>query len=73
MTVWFLCGPLKNKKFRAGHESIEARLFKENEIPWDDLAFSVVREVLRRYYMDLIKGVFPFYMGDVLPDGIHPI
>jgi len=66
-------GPLKNKKFRPGHESLEVRLFKKDEIPWEDLAFSVVREVLRRYYKDIIRGVFPFYMGDVLPDGIHPI
>ena len=61
-------GPLKNKKFRAGLESLETRLFKEDEIPWDDLAFSVVGEVLRRYYKDFLKGVFPFYMGDILQE-----
>ena len=39
-------------------------------IPWDDLAFTVVKEVLRRYYKDVLKGDFPFFMGDILPDGI---
>ena len=64
-------GGLKDKKFRAGYESLEALLFEEHEIPWDDLAFTVVREVLRRYYRDSLKGVFPFYMGEILPDGIE--
>jgi ADP-ribose pyrophosphatase YjhB (NUDIX family) len=61
-------GPLKDKNFRAGHESLETRLFKEREIPWDDLAFSVVRKVLRRYFEDFLTGVFPFHMGDILPE-----
>ena len=66
-------GPLKDKNFRAGYESLETLLFKEHEIPWDDLAFTVVSEVLRRYYKDILKGVFPFYMGDILPDAIKSI
>ena len=56
----------------AGQESLEARLFKEHEIPWDDLAFTVVRKVLRRYYKDSLKGGFPFYMDDIMPDAIKP-
>ncbi|MBU0768670.1 MAG: NUDIX hydrolase [Proteobacteria bacterium] len=39
---------------------------------WEDLAFTVVREVLRRYYRDSLKGVFPFYMDDILADAIKP-
>lgn len=63
-------GGLKDNNFRAGQESLETLLFKEHEIPWDDLAFTVVREVLRRYYKDVLKGDFPFFMSDILPDGI---
>lgn len=63
-------GPLKDHNFRAGHESLEVLLFKENEIPWDDLAFTVVRKALRRYYKDFLTGIFPFHMGDVSPAGI---
>jgi len=47
---------------------LETRLFKECEIPWDDLAFSVVRKVLRRYFEDFLTGVFSFHMGDILPE-----
>jgi len=63
-------GPLKDKNFRSGYESLETLLFSEHEIPWDDLAFTVVRKVLRRYYKDFSKGVFPFYIDEILPDGI---
>ena len=63
-------GTLKDDHFRAGPESLEAMLFREYEIPWDDLAFTVVRKVLHRYYRDFLNGDFPFYMGDILPEGI---
>jgi ADP-ribose pyrophosphatase YjhB (NUDIX family) len=52
-------------RFAAGHESLEAQLFREREIPWDDLAFSSVRETLRLYFQDRPSGHFPFHMVDV--------
>jgi ADP-ribose pyrophosphatase YjhB (NUDIX family) len=61
-------GPLKDDHFFAGHESLEAMLFKKHEVPWDELAFTVVKKALRRYYKDLLEGVFPFFMDDILPD-----
>jgi ADP-ribose pyrophosphatase YjhB (NUDIX family) len=64
-------GPLKDDKFWAGRESLEARLFKRHEIPWDDLAFTVVKKVLSRYYKDFLEGVFSFYMDDILSDKIQ--
>ena len=36
----------------AGVESLEARLFSEAEIPWDQLAFSVVETTLKRFFED---------------------
>ena len=63
-------GTLQDKNFRSGYESLETLLFKEHEIPWDDLAFTVIKEVLRRYYKDFLKGVFPFYIDEILPNGI---
>ena len=64
-------GPLKDDKFLAGHESLEAKLFKKQEIPWDDLAFTVVKKVLSRYYKDFLEDVFSFYMDDILPDELQ--
>jgi ADP-ribose pyrophosphatase YjhB (NUDIX family) len=38
-------------------ESTEVALFKESEIPWDELAFQTVKKTLRYFYDDLAKGV----------------
>jgi ADP-ribose pyrophosphatase YjhB (NUDIX family) len=53
--------------FSAGHETLEARLFGEAEIPWDALAFATVRNTLRHYFDDLARGAFQFHMGTVEP------
>ena len=44
--------------FDPGHETIEARLFTEAEIPWDEIAFRTVRETLRLYFEDRLHGRF---------------
>lgn len=38
--------------FGAGEETLEARLFARDEIPWDDIAFSAVKFTLERYFSD---------------------
>src|SRR5918993_946631 len=35
---------LLSDHFEPGHETLEARLFSEAEIPWDEIAFKTVRE-----------------------------
>jgi len=42
--------------FDPGHETIEARLFREDEIPWDEIAFLTVKETLVRYFEDRRRG-----------------
>ena len=37
---------------------IEARLFGEDEIPWEEIAFKTVRETLLRYFEDRRRGAF---------------
>ena len=36
-------------KLAAADESLEARIFTPNEIPWDDLAFESTRDALKDY------------------------
>ena len=43
-------------RFDPGHETIEARLFTEAEIPWDELAFRTVKTTLERYFADRRAG-----------------
>jgi len=51
--------------FAPGPETIEARLFREDEIPWDDLAFRTVRETLSCYFSDRRKGQFGIHCADI--------
>jgi ADP-ribose pyrophosphatase YjhB (NUDIX family) len=55
---FFFRAELQSPVFNPGHETQEARLFAESDIPWDDLAFKTVKETLRRYFADRAKGEF---------------
>lgn len=50
-----------------GPETIEARLFREDEVPWDELAFRTVRQTLEHYFAQRRLGGenFELCCGDV--------
>ncbi len=50
---------LEGGEHRPGPESLETRLFAEDDLPWDAIAFPVVRETLREYFDDRRAGHFP--------------
>jgi len=52
----FYRAKLLSDRFDPGHETIEARLFTEAEIPWDEIAFRTVREALLRFFEDRRNG-----------------
>ncbi|SFL94731.1 NUDIX hydrolase [Variovorax sp. OV329] len=54
----FYRAQLINEDFAPGHETIEARMFTEEEIPWDEIAFRTVREALRLFFEDRKTGQF---------------
>lgn len=47
---------LLHTTFDPGHETQEARLFTEAEIPWDDIAFKTVKTTLECYFNDRRAG-----------------
>ena len=51
--------------FAPGPETIEAKLFREDEIPWDELAFRTVRDTLKYYFADCRAGRFDVHCADV--------
>jgi ADP-ribose pyrophosphatase YjhB (NUDIX family) len=53
--------------FHPGTESLETRLFRESEIPWDEIAFITVRRTLNHYFADRRTGEFRFHVGTVAP------
>ncbi len=48
----FFRARLMDTDFSAGIESLDVGLFKEADVPWDDLAFRVTTLALRDYYRD---------------------
>jgi len=57
---------LLSDQFAPGHETIEARLFEEHEIPWEEIAFKTVGETLRRYFADRRAGQFAIHAIDIV-------
>ena len=56
--LFYRCG-IENDEFGIGPESLESALFSEEEIPWDELAFPTVRELLREFLQDRQGGEYP--------------
>lgn len=48
-----------------GPETLEARLFREDEIPWDELAFRTVRETLRLFFENRRAGQYDVHTLDI--------
>jgi ADP-ribose pyrophosphatase YjhB (NUDIX family) len=70
----FYRAKLVDLDFHPGEESLETRLFEEHEIPWDELAFPVITETLRHYFIDLPNNEFPVRAQDIVIDRKkHPI
>lgn len=61
----FYRATLRDTDFAPGPETIEAQLFREDEVPWDELAFRTVRETLLRYFEDRKRGEFGVHCADI--------
>ena len=53
--------------FSPGAETLETRLFHENEIPWDEIAFRTIATTLRHFFADRLTGVFGFHSSELPP------
>jgi ADP-ribose pyrophosphatase YjhB (NUDIX family) len=62
---FFFRARLLDIDFAPGPETIEARLFSEAEIPWDELAFKTVRKTLEVFFADRAEGQFPLHTADI--------
>jgi hypothetical protein len=51
--------------YSAGAESLEVRLFDEQEIPWEEIAFPSIERALRLYYQDRRRHSFGTHMADI--------
>ncbi len=63
---FFYRAQLTSDTFDPGHETQEARLFSEHEIPWDEIAFRTVKETLQHYFSDAKTGKFALHHVDIV-------
>ena len=61
----FFRAELEDLDFNPGIESLEVALFSEEQVPWEEIAFPVVRSTLKHYFADLPRSLFPVRMFDV--------
>ncbi len=61
----FYLAKLRHLEMAPGPESLEIRLFRESEIPWDDIAFRTITATLRFYFRDRKEGRYGLHTGDI--------
>jgi ADP-ribose pyrophosphatase YjhB (NUDIX family) len=61
----FYLATMRSPALAPGSETLEARLFREDEVPWDEIAFRTVRETLRYFFDDRRLGQFGTHSADI--------
>lgn len=61
----FFLADMSSSDYSAGEESQEVGLFDEQDIPWDELAFSTIKITLEHYYSDRKRGEFVQRIEDI--------
>lgn len=69
--MYFLAS-LVDGKFGVGVESLECKLFAEDEIPWDEISFPTVKRTLKLYFSDRQHGQFPTHVSDIFKEPRAP-
>lgn len=57
---------LKHCSFKPGAESLETALFRQDEIPWDELAFTTIQYTLEFYFAERVKQNYTTHIGDII-------
>ena len=61
----FYLARLLSEHFDPGPESAQVHLFTEDEVPWDELAFTPMRRTLECFFDDRRRGQFGVYDFDI--------
>jgi ADP-ribose pyrophosphatase YjhB (NUDIX family) len=62
---FFYRATMTSPELDPGSETLEARLFDESEVPWDQIAFRTVRETLLAFFADRQRGEFQLHTADI--------
>ena len=61
----FYRATMTSPELNPGSDTLEARLFDESEVPWDQIAFRTVRETLLAFFADRRRGQFQLHTADI--------
>lgn len=56
-------GTLESPHCQAGVESLEVKLFDPSDIPWEELFYPAIKDILHRFKNDFSKGISSVYSG----------
>lgn len=59
---------LLDLEFGPGAESLECKLFREDEIPWQELAFPTIVHTLKLFFEERRQARFGVHLGDIVRD-----
>ena len=62
--MFYRCN-LVDGEFGVGPESLESDLYTEDQIPWDEIAFPVVKQSLKAYFDDRRRGEYPIEVAPI--------
>ena len=63
---------LTDLRFGPGPESLEVRLFREEDVPWEELAFRTITRTLRTYFLDRRLGAFATHVSTIERRPVRP-
>ena len=63
---------LRDCDFHPGSESLEVKLFTQQEIPWQELAFRTIHFTLERYFEDQQRQTFPLHTHAIYANNREP-
>ena len=52
--------------FSPGDESELVELYREDQIPWKNMAFTTIRQTLKFFFDDQVNGKFRLHTGDII-------
>tara|TARA_R110002049_G_scaffold204275_1_gene374837 strand:- start:6 stop:602 length:597 start_codon:yes stop_codon:yes gene_type:complete len=61
----FYLATMESEHIGGGPETLEARLFSEDQIPWDNIAFHTVTKTLRWFFEDRHSGQFGVHSAHI--------
>ena len=62
----FYRAKLLSEVYNLGFETTEVRLFSEDELPWDEMAFRTIKTTIKHFFEDAKLGAFTLHERDLV-------